>query len=155
ESDREDDRRNAVGGARRVTTAETLAAATPVVDADLAGKSGIDDSIHTLTIGACRVHPGFDDVLPKYAIVASGLDFGGGHSRRRSSSARCGIRAHIRNLLLRAIDVDCGFNFETLSGQLRMTIDILHPSLGPQIPRAVVRCLWRRVRSTGGDAHFN
>src|SRR5262249_49993169 len=155
ESDREGDSRNAIGGARRVTTAETLAAATPVVDADLAGKSGIDDSIHTLTIGACGVHPGFDDALPKYAIVAFGLDFGRGHSRRRSGRARCGIRAHIRNFLLGAIDVDCGFDFEPLSGQLRMTVDILHPSLGSQISRAVVRCLWRRVRSTAGDAHFN
>src|SRR5262245_18643908 len=74
ECDQADDSRNAIGGARRVSTPETLAAATPVIDADLAGKSGIDDSIHTLTIGACRVHPGFGDVLPKYAIVAFGQD---------------------------------------------------------------------------------
>src|SRR5262245_39124493 len=64
EADRENDRRNTVGGARCVTTAETRSPATAVIDADFTQKSRIDDRVHTLTIRAGRVHPGFDHALP-------------------------------------------------------------------------------------------
>src|SRR5207249_856050 len=68
ESRRKDDRRNAVGCARRVAATEARPRAASVVHADLAQQARVNDGVNASMIGACSVHPHFDDILTRYAI---------------------------------------------------------------------------------------
>src|SRR5215831_20341470 len=128
EPGRHDDGWNAVRCAWCVPPAEARSWSTSIVYADLAQQSRIDDRVNTGMAGTRGIQPHLHDGLARYAIIPLRLDFGGCHPRRRRCGATRCIRSHICNFLLRAIHVHGAGDFKSLSGQLGMAVNVLHPS---------------------------
>src|SRR5262249_34150919 len=155
EPGRHDDGWNAVRCAWCVPPPEARSWSTSIVYADLAQQSRIDDRVNTGMAGTRGIHPHLHDGLARYAIIPLRLDFGGCHPRRRRCGATRCIRSHICNFLLRAIHVHGAGDFKSLSGQLGMAVNVLHPSFRSDIPRRHIRRLGRCVSRSYSGSHLD